>query len=88
VVSLDTTKPITAGIREIVITLFQAVGLVILVAFAAVLGGAVVEIGERAWKRVKGALFGTDPHLLHLPDLGRTMADGGEKKDGDEKRKA
>jgi len=63
-------------------------GLVILVAFAAVLGGAVVEIGERAWKRVKGALFGTDPHLLHLPDLGRTMADGGEKKDGDEKRKA
>ena len=33
VVSLDTTKPITAGIREIVITLFQAVGLVILVVF-------------------------------------------------------
>ena len=32
-VSLDTTKPITAGIREIVITLFQAVGLVILVVF-------------------------------------------------------
>ena len=33
VVSLDTTKPITAGIREIVITLFQAVGLVILVVY-------------------------------------------------------
>jgi HAE1 family hydrophobic/amphiphilic exporter-1 len=33
VVSLDTTKPITAGIREIVITLFQAVALVILVVF-------------------------------------------------------
>jgi len=33
VVSLDTTKPITAGIREIIITLFQAVGLVILVVF-------------------------------------------------------
>ncbi len=33
VVSLDTTKPITAGIREIVVTLFQAVGLVILVVF-------------------------------------------------------
>ncbi|MGH0032130.1 MAG: efflux RND transporter permease subunit, partial [Myxococcota bacterium] len=33
VVSLDTTLPITAGIREIVITLFQAVGLVILVVF-------------------------------------------------------
>ncbi len=31
VVSLDTTKPITAGIREIVITLFQAVALVIFV---------------------------------------------------------
>jgi HAE1 family hydrophobic/amphiphilic exporter-1 len=33
VVSLDTTKPITAGIREIVVTLFQAVALVILVVY-------------------------------------------------------
>ncbi|MEH6911546.1 MAG: multidrug efflux RND transporter permease subunit [Oceanicoccus sp.] len=33
VVSLDTTKPITAGIREIVVTLFQALGLVILVVY-------------------------------------------------------
>ena len=33
VISLDTTKPITAGIREIVVTLFQAVALVILVVF-------------------------------------------------------
>ena len=33
VISLDTTKPITEGIREIVITLFQAVALVILVVF-------------------------------------------------------
>jgi HAE1 family hydrophobic/amphiphilic exporter-1 len=33
VVSLDTTLPITAGIREIVVTLFQAVGLVILVVY-------------------------------------------------------
>ena len=33
VVALDTTKPITEGIREIVITLFQAVGLVLLVVF-------------------------------------------------------
>ncbi|OUS11136.1 RND transporter [Gammaproteobacteria bacterium 53_120_T64] len=33
VMSLDTTKPITAGIREIVITLFQALGLVILVVY-------------------------------------------------------
>jgi HAE1 family hydrophobic/amphiphilic exporter-1 len=33
VVSLDTTKPITAGIREIVVTLFQAVGLVIFVVY-------------------------------------------------------
>ena len=63
-------------------------GLVILVAFAAVLGGALVEIGERAWKRVKVAVFGADPHVLHVPDLGHTMADGGEKKDGDETRKA
>ena len=33
VIALDTTKPITAGIREIVITLFQAVALVILVVY-------------------------------------------------------
>jgi HAE1 family hydrophobic/amphiphilic exporter-1 len=33
VVSLDTTKPITAGIREIIVTLFQAVALVILVVY-------------------------------------------------------
>ena len=33
VVSLDTTRPISAGIREIIITLFQAVGLVILVVY-------------------------------------------------------
>ena len=33
VVSLDTTKAIDAGIREIVVTLFQAVGLVIFVVF-------------------------------------------------------
>jgi len=33
VISLDTTKPITAGIREIVITLFQAVVLVLLVVY-------------------------------------------------------
>jgi HAE1 family hydrophobic/amphiphilic exporter-1 len=32
-VSLDTTKPIIAGIREIVVTLFQAVALVILVVY-------------------------------------------------------
>jgi len=32
-ISLDTTRPIKAGIREIVVTLFQAVGLVILVVF-------------------------------------------------------
>jgi len=33
VVSLDTTRPIEAGIREIVVTLFQAVALVILVVY-------------------------------------------------------
>jgi len=33
VISLDTTRPVTAGIREIIITLFQAVGLVILVVY-------------------------------------------------------
>ena len=32
-ISLDTTKPIVAGIREIVVTLFEAVALVILVVF-------------------------------------------------------
>ncbi|KPJ79532.1 MAG: RND transporter [Gammaproteobacteria bacterium SG8_30] len=33
VISLDTTRPIEAGIREIVVTLFQAVALVILVVY-------------------------------------------------------
>ncbi|RLA16386.1 MAG: hydrophobe/amphiphile efflux-1 family RND transporter [Gammaproteobacteria bacterium] len=33
VISLDTTKPITEGIREIVITLFQALALVIMVVY-------------------------------------------------------
>jgi len=33
VVSLDTTKPITAGIKEIIVTLFEAVFLVILVVY-------------------------------------------------------
>jgi len=33
VLSLDTTRPVEAGIREIVVTLFQAVGLVILVVY-------------------------------------------------------
>ena len=33
VISLDTTKPITAGINEIVVTLFQALVLVILVVY-------------------------------------------------------
>lgn len=33
VVALDTTKPITAGIKEIIITLFEAIVLVILVVF-------------------------------------------------------
>ena len=33
VISLDTTKPITAGIREIIVTLFQAIALVILVVY-------------------------------------------------------
>ncbi len=32
-ISLDTTRPVEAGIREVVVTLFQAVGLVILVVF-------------------------------------------------------
>ena len=33
IISLDTTKPISAGIREIIITLFQALALVILVVY-------------------------------------------------------
>jgi HAE1 family hydrophobic/amphiphilic exporter-1 len=32
-ISLDTTRPVEAGIREVVVTLFQAVGLVMLVVF-------------------------------------------------------
>lgn len=55
-------------------------GLVTIIAFAAVFGGAVVELFERAWKRVKVSVSGTDPHTLHVPELGHTMADGGEKR--------
>ena len=65
-------------------------GLVTLVAFAAVIGSAASESLERAWKRLMVSVRGIDPHTLHVPELGSTMADGGEKKtdDDEDERKA
>jgi len=56
VVSLDTTKAIDAGIREIVVTLFQAVGLVILVVFIFLQNGRATLIPSLA---VPVSLVGT-----------------------------
>ena len=62
-------------------------GLVTLIAFAAVFGGIAIEVGERAWKRVL-AFVRDDPHALRVPDLGPTMADGGDRtKDRDDEER-
>ncbi len=53
-------------------------GLVTLIAFAAVFGGIAIEVGERAWKRIVAFARG-NPHALRVPDLGPTMADGGDR---------
>jgi hypothetical protein len=55
-----------------------ALGLVTLIAFIAVFGGALVEIVERLKQR-SPARAKSDAHSLTVPILGATMADGGEK---------
>lgn len=54
-------------------------GLVTLVALAVMVGAVLVEVLERVRKRVASAV--EDAHILPVPVLGTTMADGGEKLD-------
>jgi hypothetical protein len=62
-----------------------ALGVFTVVAFAIVLGAVVVELVERLKKRVASAA--ADAHTLHLPALGPTMADGGERIKGGKEKK-
>jgi hypothetical protein len=54
-----------------------ALGLVTLVCVVAVLAGVASEIGHRLVQRRKLA----DDHAFETPELGLTMADGGERID-------
>lgn len=53
-------------------------GIVTIVALAAVLGSVAVEVYGRL---KKGAVKAADSHTLRVSDLGLTMADGGEEVD-------
>jgi len=55
-----------------------ALGLVTLVCVIAVLAGVVHELSQRFARRRRLA----DDHALETPELGLTMADGGERIDG------
>jgi hypothetical protein len=55
-----------------------ALGLVTLVCVIAVLAGVAHELGHRLVQRRKLA----DDHAFETPELGLTMADGGERIDG------
>ena len=66
------------GVMWLVITNF-AMGAVVLVC-CLLLGGAVVrELIARTRKVTSAAT--ADDHAFHLPELGLTMADGGERED-------
>ena len=56
-----------------------ALGIATLVALMTLMGAVVVELYDRVKKRV--AAGSPDFHSLHVPDLGLTMTDGGEKID-------
>lgn len=53
-------------------------GIVTIGALLAVLGAAAIEVWGRMKKRT---VVAKDFRVLHVPDLGLTMADGGEKID-------
>lgn len=59
-----------------------ALGLATLVCILAVAWGVVSEIAARLRAR---AVAAADSHTFHLPELGLTMADGGEKVDEEKK---
>ena len=59
-------------------------GLATLAGIGVLAWSAVREFAERAKSRV--SVHSPDPHSAFIPELGLTMADGGEKIDEDEKR--
>lgn len=59
-------------------------GLATLAAIAVLAWAVVRELAERAKSRV--ATRDLDPHAAFIPELGLTMADGGEKVDEDEEK--
>jgi hypothetical protein len=63
-----------------------ALGIVTAVAFLVVAGAVLNEVLVRVRRRIASAVG--DVHTLHVPALGATMADGGEKitKDGKKDR--
>lgn len=83
---IDWNDPQTIWLNLTNVTL----GLVMLACVAALGGSFLVEI-RRRWQlhargmqidREVGQFFGkSDPHVLHVPELGLTMADGGEPAD-------
>jgi hypothetical protein len=58
-------------------------GIVTAAAFLVVAGAVLNEVLVRVRKRIASAVG--DLHTLHVPALGPTMADGGEKIGGDSK---
>ncbi len=60
-------------------------GVVTVACVGAVAWGVAVEIAERIAAKSRVAL-GEDDHAFHVPGLGLTMADGGEKHDEPEKK--
>ena len=61
-------------------------GLLCVICFFLVVGSVVHELVARR-RRVLGEVFQLDPHALRMPELGLTMADGGEplEKEGQKK---
>lgn len=60
-------------------------GLATLAGIAALAWAVLRDLREKAKSRV--AVHDLDPHAAFLPELGLTMADGGEKVDEDEEKK-
>ena len=59
-------------------------GLATLAGIAVLVWSVVRELAERAKSRV--TTHDLDPHVAFVPELGVTMADGGEKVDEDEEK--
>jgi hypothetical protein len=59
-------------------------GLATLAGIVVLAWAALREVAERAKSRVSAHAL--DPHSAFIPELGLTMADGGEKVDQDEER--